>query len=1040
MIDKEKQEATTKKNGSFLATSNLTIHSPEQTQLKLLDSGATHTYIQSSDIRLLTDVAPCTDGPTVSLPDGTLLKATHRGKLVLPFATSQSFTAFVLPGIERTLVSVASLCDEAGLHVTFCSKMVQVFGPPSAPGMNDGPLLITGPRCPDTALWNIPITVAGKPDSYCCAMLSKYRTQSQLVEWVHAIFFSPSNDVFLEAIKRGYIKYPGLTYESACKFPPASIATDLGHLRGKAFKSLDKRHPNATFDDWFPKQMFTRTKPVSEREPAEVSSMVLLIPRKQINHMDLSGRLPVTSHKGYEYILLSFCLYANYIHLELMKNRSASEYVRAYARTHEFFLDHGIRSDHLRLDNEASNDLRAYCAAQSPPIKMEFVPPNQHRANMSERQMGIMKNHLIAGINTTDPEFELEAWDELMPQCEQTLNMMRQSGVSLFMSAWTQLHGEVDYVATPLAPPGMSVIVYDTPDTRGSFANRGTRAFYVGPAPQHHGCFTVYVPSTKKTRISDTVSFHPKKGWTLPGASPNDVTNGLLEALEKQIRTHGPSCLAGDAKPIPPPDSFMAALMDYARKVYGEAAASGQRVLAAPVGQTPDQPPGIPIVPAPAVQDSGDTAASEALAQQLEDEERDKVRAEKASQELAQKLQDVEKDNGDAAFDASETLARKLLDEDRAKNHPPVVGWEVAGKRRKRTPRLPAPKRKERKSTEEVSTPPASKEQAPAAPPEVLAPAGTQSAPASSMTHGIGTRFKKTFGDGVTYVGQVMEIGPKVRGGTKRRVVYTDGDSEHLFTWEIDGLIKLHGAVEGVATAVVPLTLAQLETLSVTVPVTDMSLEDLTCIVNAVIRRDDNDIKAGVKPAKASQPSRRSPKHCHFRRHFMYSVTSSEKSPTATMPKDGVAPITFRSVLQGPDKDLWIAAASTELDKLLRGGADSVMRAIPASQVPKNRHVAYYSPQVKIKMTAEGTVQRRVRGTYGGNVSDYEGDVSALVADITTVKLLLNEVVSDGGYSLLTADIIDYYLGSPLERKEYMFLRLNQLPDAGFRPTCVILI
>jgi hypothetical protein len=76
-------------------------------------------------------------------------------------------------------------------------------------------------------------------------------------------------------------------------------------------------------------------------------------------------------------------------------------------------------------------------------------------------------------------------------------------------------------------------------------------------------------------------------------------------------------------------------------------------------------------------------------------------------------------------------------------------------------------------------------------------------------------------------------------------------------------------------------------------------------------------------------------------------------------------------------------------------------------------------------------VQRRCRGTYGGNVSDYTGDKSAVVADIATVKLLLNKVVSARGeYKLTVADLKDFYLGSDLgERKEYMFIKNDQLPE-----------
>jgi hypothetical protein len=42
--------------------------------------------------------------------------------------------------------------------------------------------------------------------------------------------------------------------------------------------------------------------------------------------------------------------------------------------------------------------------------------------------------------------------------------------------------------------------------------------------------------------------------------------------------------------------------------------------------------------------------------------------------------------------------------------------------------------------------------------------------------------------------------------------------------------------------------------------------------------------------------------------------------------------------------------------------------------------------RVKVK---DNVVKRRVRGTYGGNLCDYQGETAAFTADLTTVKLLL---------------------------------------------------
>lgn len=94
---------------------------------------------------------------------------------------------------------------------------------------------------------------------------------------------------------------------------------------------------------------------------------------------------------------------------------------------------------------------------------------------------------------------------------------------------------------------------------------------------------------------------------------------------------------------------------------------------------------------------------------------------------------------------------------------------------------------------------------------------------------------------------------------------------------------------------------------------------------------------------------------------------------------------------------------------------------------PLQRQTCNYNPQPSIKIK-NGIPVRRIRGTYGGNKSDYQGDVSAHTADLTTIKLLLNATISENAH-FATVDIKDFYLGTELERPEYMRITRPQLPQ-----------
>jgi hypothetical protein len=129
-----------------------------------------------------------------------------------------------------------------------------------------------------------------------------------------------------------------------------------------------------------------------------------------------------------------------------------------------------------------------------------------------------------------------EHWDELIPQAELPLNLMRSSGITTHLSAWHQLHGAFNYNQTPIAPPGMRVVVHEKPDKRPSWGYHGLDGFYVGPAlGGSYRCFTVFVTDTRKTRINDTLSLHPPAGSQLSGSSPTDAIVSLLAQVETAI-------------------------------------------------------------------------------------------------------------------------------------------------------------------------------------------------------------------------------------------------------------------------------------------------------------------------------------------------------------------------------------------------------------------------------------------------------------------------------------------------------------------------
>ncbi len=70
----------------------------------------------------------------------------------------------------------------------------------------------------------------------------------------------------------------------------------------------------------------------------------------------------------------------------------------------------------------------------------------------------------------------------------------------------------------------------------------------------------------------------------------------------------------------------------------------------------------------------------------------------------------------------------------------------------------------------------------------------------------------------------------------------------------------------------------------------------------------------------------------------------------------------------------------------------------------------------------------RVRITAGGNLIAYPGELTTRMADLTTTKILWNSVISTPHAQYLCLDIKNFYLGTPMDRFEYMKMPLDIFP------------
>jgi hypothetical protein len=506
----------------------------------ILDSACTGNYFPPSHAHRLENITPTTTDNRIIIPDGSELLASHKGTLkgTHPALPLKARTAFLVPELEFPLMSLPVLADSDCNIALTKSKATVSF---------NNEVIITGTRNnphvtePLRQLWtlDLPTSKATTAPSNFMGNVIHHDNHAELVAFYHAALGSPAAPTYMEAVRRGYVNLTGLTVEKIRKNIPNPIATPMGHLNRtrsnlRSTKAQPSPEPTSIPND----VTIHETDFPSTPAVAENSVFLRLVKAKDftyVNHVDAMGRFPISSQHGSCYLLLFYSEDANYIHVEAMKSRSTAEYIRAFRNGLTFFWASGFKPHVQRLDNEVSDDLLKVLKTEFN-IVAELAAPTNHRALRAERAIQTYKNHFIATLCTLDPSFPLTLWEDLLPQIEMTLNIMRGSYVNPLISAYEQVMGPYDFNRHPFVPLGVPVIVYEKPKSqRASWDPHGVKGFYLGPAPLHYRCFNVWVPETNRVRVSDTLSWHPKQ-FHMPGSNPSEIVasaiSDLIAALE----------------------------------------------------------------------------------------------------------------------------------------------------------------------------------------------------------------------------------------------------------------------------------------------------------------------------------------------------------------------------------------------------------------------------------------------------------------------------------------------------------------------------
>jgi len=243
---------------------------------------------------------------------------------------------------------------------------------------------------------------------------------------------------------------------------------------------------------------------------------------------DLTGNFPFMSIGGNVCFFVMYHYKTNAILVKAIANVDDCSVFDAYKEIFETLEAKGYKPKMNAMDNQATKYIKKFLTKKE--CNLQLVEPHNHRVNAAERAIQTFKDAFIAALATTDRDFPLQLWDRLAPQVQDTLNLLRASQINPNILAYEALNGPYSWDRYPLAPPGCKAIIYKAPAVRGSWASRGTDAWYLGPSANHYQCNIYYVPETRTYRISRSVELFPQHCQVL-----NLSKNGHMKALTKEL-------------------------------------------------------------------------------------------------------------------------------------------------------------------------------------------------------------------------------------------------------------------------------------------------------------------------------------------------------------------------------------------------------------------------------------------------------------------------------------------------------------------------
>ena len=189
-----------------------------------------------------------------------------------------------------------------------------------------------------------------------------------------------------------------------------------------------------------------------------------------------------------------------------------------------------------------------------------------------------------------------------------------------------------------------------------------------------------------------------------------------------------------------------------------------------------------------------------------------------------------------------------------------------------------------------------------------------------------------------------------------------------------------------------------------------------------------------------TQPTQRVPPTQH--RRVQPNRLAKSKSPyagnieqayahTVLCPSTGSA-LEYRHLMKTHEAPLWQQSFANELGRLSNGLPNSniigtqTIKFINIKEIPIHKTITYGRLVVDIRPHKQEIYRTRL--TVGGNLIQYDNVTATPTADLSTIKLMFNSVISTPQARFMTIDINNFYLNTILPEHEYMKIPIKIIP------------